>query len=325
VVQERPDFLPGWLGLGEVCLRQGGGDSLEDVARTLEGLPEGPLEAALLRARDRLARQEFAAARTLLGEAIATCPQVVAPRLLLSRSYLQEGRDYVAAEEALRAVLALDPQNGEARHNLGRLLEQRAKQSPADAVFLGNVALAQLYHEACSRPSDINEHLPTLYALARECQHVTEMGTRTGVSTTAFLYAQPKKLVCYDRVKYPQVERLRQLAGATEFVFHERDVLWADIEETDLLFIDTWHVYGQLKEELRLHAGKVRKYIALHDTTTFGERGEAEGHQGLWPAVEEFLAKGSFRLQQRFANNNGLTVLESAGKGASLRRSGATA
>jgi hypothetical protein len=49
---------------------------------------------------------------------------------------LQEGRDYIAAEEALRAVLALDPHNGEARHNLARLLEQRARQSPADLVFL---------------------------------------------------------------------------------------------------------------------------------------------------------------------------------------------
>jgi GT2 family glycosyltransferase/Flp pilus assembly protein TadD len=140
VVQERPDFLPGWLGLGEVCLRQGGGDTLEEVARTLEGLTEGPLEAALLRARDRMARQDFTAARDLLGEAITFYPQAVAPRLLLSRTLLQEGRDYVAAEEALRAVLALEPQNGEARHNLARLLEERRKQSPADAVFLGNGA-----------------------------------------------------------------------------------------------------------------------------------------------------------------------------------------
>jgi hypothetical protein len=32
----------------------------------------------------------------------------------------------------------------------------------------------------------------------------------------------------------------------------------------------------------------------------------------LWPAVEEFLAAGAFRLRQRFTNNNGLTVLERA-------------
>jgi hypothetical protein len=36
-----------------------------------------------------------------------------------------------------------------------------------------------------------------------------------------------------------------------------------EIEETDLLFIDTCDIYGQLQQELRLHAAKVRKYLVL--------------------------------------------------------------
>jgi hypothetical protein len=106
------------------------------------------------------------------------------------------------------------------------------------------------------------------------------------------------------------VDRLAGLAEGTEFVFRQDDVLWVTIEETDLLFIDTWHVYEQLSEELRLHAGAARKYVVLHDTTTFGDQGESAGHRGLWPAIEEFLAQGTFRLKARYANNNGLTVLE---------------
>jgi hypothetical protein len=82
------------------------------------------------------------------------------------------------------------------------------------------------------------------------------------------------------------------------------------IEETDLLFLDTWHVYEQLRAELRLHARKARKFIALHDTTTFGEQGATARHRGLWLAVEEFLAQGNFRLKERYQSNNGLTVLE---------------
>jgi hypothetical protein len=171
-------------------------------------------------------------------------------------------------------------------------------------------SLAQLYHAARTRPSDINEHLPTLYELASRCRHVTEFGTRKGVSTTALLFAQPEKLVCYDVKQYPQVLRLQALAAPTRFDFHKEDVLKAEIEETDLLFIDTWHVYEQLREELRRHADKVRRYIVLHDTTTYGERGQAPGSRGLWPAVEEFLARGTFRLKERRTNNNGLTVLE---------------
>lgn len=170
--------------------------------------------------------------------------------------------------------------------------------------------LADLYHAACHTPSDINGHCPVLADLARECRHVTEMGTRTGVSTTALLFAQPERLVCYDLHKQPRVEVLRALAGRTEFVFHEVDVRAVAIEETDLLLIDTWHVYEQLRAELQLHAGKVRRYIVLHDTTTFGERGESAGHPGLWPAVEEFLAEGTFRLKSRDENYHGLTILE---------------
>ena len=86
-------------------------------------------------------------------------------------------------------------------------------------------------------------------------------------------------------------------------------MLAVDIEETDLLFIDTWHVYDQLREELRRHAGRASRYVVLHDTTTFGERGEVAGHAGLWPAVEEYLALGRFALAARYENNNGLTVL----------------
>ena len=54
------------------------------------------------------------------------------------------------------------------------------------------------------------------------------------------------------------------------------------------------------------------RYIVLHDTTTFAERGESPGQRGLWPAVEEFLARGTFRLQQRYEHNHGLTILERA-------------
>jgi hypothetical protein len=213
-----------------------------------------------------------------------------------------------ALERALRAVLAANPRHAEARHKLAILLRQQGQtrwETPRQEE-----SLAELYRAVCSTPSDINEHCPTLYLLARQCRHVTEMGTRAGVSTVALLYAQPDKLVCYDRLKLPSISRLQALAGRTHFVFHQADVRTVEIEETDLLLIDTWHVHEQLKDELRLHAGKVRKYIVLHDTTTFGEWGETAGHRGLWPAVEEFLAQGTFRVKKRYHNNNGLTILQ---------------
>jgi hypothetical protein len=296
------------LELADLCLSQRRWPEFEGVIERLAADPESALEPRVLKARGHLARREFQAAKHILFEVTAQHPRAVWPHVILSHALLQEGKDLAAAEQALRDILALDPHHAEARHNLKVLLGQQNRAS--DDFLAQGATLADLYQKACSTPSDIHEHVPTLYELASQCRHVTELGTRTGVSTTALLFAQPDKLVCYDKLKYPQVERLRVLAGRTQFHIHQADVLAVEIEPTDLLFIDTFHVYEQLREELRRHGPKVQKYIVLHDTTTFGERGEIQGQRGLWPAVEEFLAQGRFRLRQRFTNNNGLTVLE---------------
>lgn len=173
--------------------------------------------------------------------------------------------------------------------------------------------LRDLYLSARSAPSDINQHLETLRSLAQFCKHVTEFGTREGISTIGLLAARMGSLVSYDRVRHPSVDLLDRVAreeGRTHFIFHQADVLDVEIDETDLLFIDTWHVYEQLREELRLHAGRVRKFIALHNTTTFGEVGEAPGSVGLWPAVEEFLHHNrEWTVAARVEYNNGLTIL----------------
>jgi glycosyltransferase involved in cell wall biosynthesis len=176
----------------------------------------------------------------------------------------------------------------------------------------------ELYRRTCTTPSDIQAHLPTLRALARDCRHVTEFGTRMGTSTTAFLSASPAYLVCYDLQRLASVEVLERAAlqaGKTRFVFHQADVRELEIGDTDLLFIDTWHVYEQLREELALHADKVRKYLVFHDTTTYGEQGETPGHRGLWPAIKEFLQTNpDWTLAARYTHCNGLTILKRTGK-----------
>lgn len=170
--------------------------------------------------------------------------------------------------------------------------------------------IEQVYARYLETDGDIREHLPLLRKMASKCAHVTEFGVRGGVSTAALLAGQPQRLDCYDTDLHPNVGALTELRGRTGFAFHQEDVLACRIDPTDMLFIDTWHVYEQLRAELRRHAPQVRKWIVLHDTTTFGERGETPGHRGLWPAVEEFLKKGTFTLRERRHNCNGLAVLE---------------
>ena len=169
------------------------------------------------------------------------------------------------------------------------------------------------YDRACSTPSDINEHLPILKALAENVSHVTEFGVRSGNSTRAFLNSNTI-LRSYDLNLDPNVQELFKIAKTqgknVEYI--QGNVLNLSIEQTDLLFIDTLHAYHQLKQELALHANQVRKYICFHDTQTFGTLDEATGlKNGLLPAIIEFLIdhpEWKFHLHRM--NNNGFTVLE---------------
>ena len=116
------------------------------------------------------------------------------------------------------------------------------------------IDLEQKINKLHQTPSDINEHLPTIIKYGQECDHITEMGVRSVLSTWGWLAAAPKtKLISYDlhnpsrwdgNIK--EVEETAKAYGIS-FEFIEANVLEIDIEETDLLFIDTWHHYNQLK------------------------------------------------------------------------------
>ena len=172
------------------------------------------------------------------------------------------------------------------------------------------------YLQVKDTPSDINEHVPTLRRFASECSHVTEFGVRSGNSTRAIMAARPARLVSYDISENEFMTRLfsQEQGNGYEYSYVLQDVLEAEIEPTQMLFIDTWHSYDQLSEELKLHAGKVSRYIILHDTVTYGLKGEncygKEATAGLWAALGEFFINNpTWRVLEHFPNNNGLTVL----------------
>jgi len=199
--------------------------------------------------------------------------------------------------------------------------------------------IARRYRKKAKEKSDIDEHLPILRELSRSCGSVCEIGVRRCVSSWAFLQglaeskASKKELLCID-INPADLSDLERWGGrlmppvrVTMLVADSRKVILP--HEFDLLFIDTLHVYGQLKAELWVHQGRVRRYIVLHDTEVDRDSGEVlrmgwdpgkmardtgmtetELSRGLWPAVEEFLAAfPSWILQKHFPNNNGLTML----------------
>lgn len=165
-----------------------------------------------------------------------------------------------------------------------------------------------LYVEVCSVHTDISEHLPTLKEYAKD-HHVTEFGVRDGVSTVALLAGRPKKLISYDINPCRNIHELIELSPVP-FEFHEQNVLLAHIEKTDVLFIDSYHTQSQLTYELERHAKQVREYILLHDTESYGMRGE-DGGLGILAALGRFLLDHpEWRVKKHFPNNNGLSIIE---------------
>jgi hypothetical protein len=175
----------------------------------------------------------------------------------------------------------------------------------------------QLYHEAKNRSTDINEHLPVLMAYACESSHITELGVRSGESSLAFLFAclyakGRRALRSYDIVPdwtaAANFAKARKDGADAQYIIG--DSLKIEIEETDLLFIDTKHSFDQLRDELKRHAGKVRKWIILHDTYTYGLK-TGEDDKGLLSAVIGFLIDNpQWKFHAYFTNNNGLTILK---------------
>jgi len=170
--------------------------------------------------------------------------------------------------------------------------------------------MEELYKMAVEKESDINFHCPKLKELASQCNTVVEFGKRHTISTVALLCGKPKRLISYADHMHPMFNSYRIIAkDYTEFVYHQGDSLSSDIEETDMLFIDTKHNEKQLTAELSRHANKVKKWIVMHDTEIHGEKGD-DGEGGLLVALRKFMTEHhEWSVIYHSQENNGLTVI----------------
>ena len=193
------------------------------------------------------------------------------------------------------------------------------------------------YNSLCHSPSDINEHLSVLFRYAKECETVIECGVRGCVSSWALVFGllnnnkKNKKILLNDKVECDINELLTETKELPiEITYEWKNNL--DLELTnnyDMVFIDTWHIYGHLKRELNKFGPITNKYIIMHDTTIDETDGEtircgwnAENQSqetgypveeircGLGKAINEFLENNTeWELLEKLTNNNGLTVL----------------
>jgi hypothetical protein len=199
------------------------------------------------------------------------------------------------------------------------------------------------FHNARSTVHTTHEHIQTFYNYTRQCKTVCEVGIEGGFSTWGFLTGlfdnkysvEPEEDIFYvgvDISSYPVIKECEQVCkgAGINYTFIQKNSIEVEIPQVDLLYIDSWHVYGHLKRELEHLHSKSNKWIIMHDTSIDGDVGESvrrgwdikkqaeengyteeEVSKGLWPAIVEFVdTHPEWRLKERFTNCYGLTILE---------------
>ena len=161
--------------------------------------------------------------------------------------------------------------------------------------------LEEQYLARCATPSDVYLHLPRFVDLVEhlDAQYVIELGTRSGVSTIAWLYGLSKtggKLTSVDIDERPDIG---EWPGWEFIQGDDLDAkVFAQLEPAEIVFIDTSHHYRQTLSELNLYRWLVKPggVMVLHDTELAVPEGAppTDPRYPVKTAMVEFCATNGF-------------------------------
>lgn len=155
-------------------------------------------------------------------------------------------------------------------------------------------------------------HHNALIEKAKECETIKEIGVCQGATLAAMMLTNPKKLIGFDIMpKYfnPYKKHFDDYAKENDidFEFIVGDSINPKItHEVDMLHIDSLHKPEHLMKELIIHAPKVKKYIAFHDTANY------KNTSGLLVALARYITEidQSWRIVDHYIHRVGYTVIE---------------
>lgn len=176
--------------------------------------------------------------------------------------------------------------------------------------------------EHAKKPTDIHQHLETLYNLVQSIQAKTviELGVNLGESTVALLeavHATQGTLISVDIQLLPNVTpMLTEYGLISRWQFNLSDDLefakkYPKDKPADLIFIDTSHTFDQTTKEIAAYEPLLRPggIMVFHDTVSF--------YEGVQKPINNFLKKhgalyerkpNGWQYENR-KNCNGLAIL----------------
>lgn len=177
------------------------------------------------------------------------------------------------------------------------------------------MSLETEYQRVCATPSDIQHHLPRFVQMVEDldARHVIELGTRTGVSTLAWLYGLART---GGHLTSVDIDAAPQIGSYEHWTFIQGDdcdpAVFTRLEPAEIVFIDTSHLYDHTIRELHLyrHLVKPGGRLVLHDTRL--ERPEGAPPRPRFPvrvAIEEFCLEERLKWSE-YADSWGLGVIQ---------------
>jgi hypothetical protein len=168
-------------------------------------------------------------------------------------------------------------------------------------------SIEKWYEVARTNPSDFHEHVVTIKELADKCEVVSEVAMWGKPSLVALCASNAKAVHSYSPIEKGEWHKLKEL---------ENDRLQTrkldpsqEVEPTDLLFVDTHHTAQTVFDQLNANKDAVRKYMAVHTTETFGEKGD-DGSPGVLVGIRKFVHENrEWTVIRHDRNNHGLIVL----------------
>eukprot|EP00913_Durusdinium_trenchii_P013432 g12613.t1 len=141
-VEDRPDYRPGWNGLGDTLIQRRRLREADKLGQELMHRPSRELKAAgrILRAKVAAARDDRETAYALLHAAVEASPQDLEVMHELSRLLFEQG-DFQRAEPVLQSLAELAPDDPSVRHNLGTVFLQSGRFREAAGAFRESLRL----------------------------------------------------------------------------------------------------------------------------------------------------------------------------------------
>jgi hypothetical protein len=184
-------------------------------------------------------------------------------------------------------------------------------------------AIDQLYIRQRRAPDAMAQHMDVIRDLAAECESCAEIGIRRGSSTIALLAGCPGTVTSFDIERYPHHEAILKATDLGRWRPHYMPSETASAFDVDMMVIDGFHNYPQVKMELDLFADHVAKYLVFHDTISCGTVGDGianpKVHQaphlsdkrGIRMAIDELMIRDpSWLIKAHYPNDSGLLILE---------------